>query len=532
MFKIFPVFFLCLNLFSCASQSKKSNPHVGRHQWFQNMANENQNMAVTNDEELIQQENEIMSDSQEVVEELNSPHSHKVVAPEEKQYLTDIIPSAKYFLKDIPDNKVDFWIKYFTVSNRDRFQRFINNGQKYKSIISDIFKENGLPEDLFFVGLIESGYYLGAKSTASAVGPWQFIRSTGKAYGLTVNQQLDERRSIHKATQAAAFYFKDLYNIFGSWELALSAYNAGENGIIRRIRKGNSRDYYQLSQNDMLPKETMHYVPKVRAVIHIYNNLNKYNFHLPQESDLFANTKEITIKHSYKISNIARQAGLSIDQLRSLNPDLIGSYIPKMNKGIQLRVPNKNFDLASIKKEHSLNATESELLAQYKIKRGDTLYSIARKHRINTSKIMQLNGLNQKTKLRVGQILKLQPSKTESAQRVIASTSEKSSFYTVKPGDNLSSIAKKMKLTIADLKSNNKINKNTVFVGQKLYLSKNSQIAIKTNHRNNTYRVQPGDNLDRIARRFKINKTSLMSANGLSTSTIYPGQKLIIKNEI
>jgi membrane-bound lytic murein transglycosylase D len=529
MFKIFPLFFISLTFISCATQSRNTNPHTGRHQWFQSMANENKNVAVASDEELIQQENEIMTDSEEVVEELNSPHTHKVVAPEEKQYLTDIIPSAKYFLKDTPDSKVEFWIKYFTVSNRERFQRFINNGQKYKGIISDIFKENGLPEDLFFVGLIESGYYLGAKSTASAVGPWQFIRTTGKAYGLTVNPQIDERRSIHKATQAAAFYFKDLYNIFGSWELALSAYNAGENGIIRRIRKGNSRDYYYLSQNGMLPKETTHYVPKVRAVIHIYNNLNKYGFHLPNEGDLFANTKEITIKHSYKVTNIARQAGLSIEQLRALNPDIIGSYIPKMNKGIQLRVPNQHFDLASIKKEHSTQYNEETKQATYKVKRGDTLYSIARKNNEKVARIMQMNGLNQRSKLRVGQIIKLQNSESQDTRREIASTPSESKLYTVRSGDNLSIIARKMKLSVAEIKSMNKMNKNNVFVGQKLHVSKTS--STQTNI-NNTYRVQRGDSLERIARKFKTNKSNLMSDNGLNSSKIYPGQKLIIKNEI
>jgi membrane-bound lytic murein transglycosylase D len=282
----------------------------------------------------------------------------------------------------------------------------------------------------------------------------------------------------------------------------------------------------------MLPTETTHYVPKVRAVIHIYNNLDKYGFNLPNEGDLFANTKEITIKHSYKVSNIARQAGLSVEQFRALNPDLIGSYIPRMNKGIQLRVPNKHFDLAAIKKESTNHFIEESNNETYKVRRGDTLYSIARKHKTTIAKLIQANGLSQKSKLRLGQSIKLQNSIHLTNQRDIASSAPitiHSQTYTVKTGDNLSVIAKKHNLSIADLKSRNNLNRNTVFVGQKLNISKISQIQNKSN---NTYRVQRGDNLERIARKFKTNKANLMSANGLNSSKIYPGQKLIINNEI
>src|SRR5690606_21088104 len=113
----------------------------------------------------------------------------------------------------------------FTVKQRDRFQRFLNNGEEYRHHIEAIFQEYGLPKELYYVGLIESGYYLGARSHASAVGPWQFIRGTGRRYGLRINSDIDERRDLFKSTHSAAQYFKDLHKMFSSWELALAAYN-------------------------------------------------------------------------------------------------------------------------------------------------------------------------------------------------------------------------------------------------------------------------------------------------------------------
>ncbi|TDJ06041.1 MAG: lytic transglycosylase, partial [Deltaproteobacteria bacterium] len=116
-----------------------------------------------------------------------------------------------------------YWKKYFSTKRKKGFLRFLRNGARFKNIIENIFQVNGLPKELYYVGLIESGYYLKAKSVANAVGPWQFIKGTGKRYGLRIDRYVDERKSIFKSTWAAAQYFKDLYNIFGSWELALCA---------------------------------------------------------------------------------------------------------------------------------------------------------------------------------------------------------------------------------------------------------------------------------------------------------------------
>jgi membrane-bound lytic murein transglycosylase D len=250
------------------------------------------------------------------------------------------------FLKVVKNDKVDFWIKYFAQKDKARFERFVKNGEKYRRIIQETFEDYGLPADLYYVGLIESGYYLGAKSHANAVGPWQFIKDTAKRYGLVVKPGIDERRNIVKSTQAAALFFQDLYNIFGSWELALSAYNAGEYGVIRRIRGADTRDYYELSAMKVLPKETRHYIPKVIAAKTIYENPRKYNLNIRKSNiDIYKNTKQIKLKRSININSLAKNTGVNVNAIKKLNPDLYWKQIPYVRGGYNIILPNKNYKI-------------------------------------------------------------------------------------------------------------------------------------------------------------------------------------------
>ena len=163
----------------------------------------------------------------------------------------------KKFLSDIEFNSklVNNWFEYFTNSGRSRFLRHLNRGEKYRTLVESILLSHGLPIELYYVGLIESGYVLQAKSHQSAVGPWQFIKSTGKSYGLRIDSEIDERMNIYMSTHAAAKYLSDLYNIFNSWALSIAAYNAGEYRIMGAIRKGNTRKFNELIKKKLLQKK-------------------------------------------------------------------------------------------------------------------------------------------------------------------------------------------------------------------------------------------------------------------------------------
>jgi hypothetical protein len=185
---------------------------------------------------------------------------------------------------DLPitiNTRVEYWVDYFCGRGRPYFEKYLLRSEYYAPYIQAILRSSGMPEDLVYLAMIESGFNNLARSHARAVGPWQFISATGKRYGLTVNWWIDERRDIRKSTLAAAAYLKDLYNMFQNWELAAAAYNAGENKIGRALRQGQAKDFWQIARLRLLKQETRDYVPKLMAAAIIAKNRDVFGFPAP-----------------------------------------------------------------------------------------------------------------------------------------------------------------------------------------------------------------------------------------------------------
>lgn len=409
------------------------------------------------------------------------------------------------------------WVKYFTKKGKERFQRHINNGQRQRQIIEKIFADYGLPKDLFYVGLIESGYNTYIKSHANAVGPWQFIRGTAKRYGLTVNSSIDERSNIYKATEASAKYFQDLYNIFGGWELALCAYNSGEYRVINAIVKGNTRNLAELIEKKLLPRETRNYVPKVLAAKHIVENGRTYGFNIPT-SPKAPNLKEYKVYRRTNISALAKSLGVSKSTLRTLNPDLKRHNLRfSSSRGLTVFVPKTARALASARSIFSRPAplkaaTPSKRF--YTVRKGDSLLAIANKHSSSLNQIMRWNKLSWKSTIYSGQRLIV-----ESHQQEI---------YRVRKGDNLSKIARKHSLSLKELlRKNNLTLRSKIYPGQRLAVGD----LVPTNKRKIKrvyYKVRKGDTLSSIARRFHISVHKIMRANKMSSSRLFANKTLII----
>lgn len=465
--------------------------------------------------------------------------------------------SPRPFLKKVKTKRVKFWIDYFTSKQRDRFQRFINNGMKYKPIIDKILDAEELPRELFFVGLIESGYYLGAHSKASAVGPWQFIRGTGHRYGLVMNQDMDERRDIFKATLAAAQYFKDLNNIFSSWELSLAAYNAGEYGIIRRIQRYKTRDYYELSRQQKIPAETINYVPKVLAAMYVYENAQKYGFTIPQNThEMWEKTKTVAVSKGMGLDVLSRKLNLSVDMLVQLNPELKGKRTPRSYPGpYEIRVPSgkntewmetyvaeapqenpriKEIEVLKDKVENPQNYPVPQIASKpqlHIVKRGENLTLIARKHRMSVGKLAQLNRISWRSHVRVGQRLKLDRAPiatvaktTTSAPvavvRTPAATPTAVETHKVKRGETLSLIARRYDLTLKELALMNRLTvRSQVRVGQLLRLKASTSLptqkVVKT-EAPIVYKLGNGETLTDVARWFGTDVASLKRHNNIS----------------
>lgn len=233
--------------------------------------------------------------------------------------------AAGWDLPNVDHPRVDYWIARFDTvpAMRKKFQEFLDRGGQYAPLILDRLEARGMPLDLLYLAMIESGFQAKATSHASAVGLWQFIRETGERYGLAVDRAVDERRDPLKATEAALDYLQELHDRFNSWYLAAAAYNTGENRVARIMRSefGTERargeaDYYRIW--DRLPRETRDYVPLMIAAARITKDVAKYDFRPMQlETRLW---EEITVDPATELSDIASLYGTSVAAIRDLNP--------------------------------------------------------------------------------------------------------------------------------------------------------------------------------------------------------------------
>lgn len=377
--------------------------------------------------------------------------------------------SEKKRIPVVRNAAVEKWIKYFSIKDRERFQRFLNRGQKYRDVVENVLEENDLPAELYYLAMIESGYQLEAHSHAKAKGVWQFIPGTATRYGLRVDRYVDERKDPIRSTEAAAKYLRDLYNVFGSWPLAMSAYNAGEIRILRAVFRGKSRDFWKLSDSKVLPKETAEYVPKFLAVVLIGMNPTKYGFTDPSERDSFPSVESLEVPGSLKLAHIAKSANIPLSALKAVNPHLQVRTPP--GKEYELWVPSEH--VASVRSVGSqlakLARPERRSLASAKrsskapihiVRRGENLSVIARRYKVSVGHLKRMNKLKS-NRVYVGARLRVKPQSYRPSKTV---------RYIVKRGDNLTFIAKKFKTTVGRLRSLNKLRKNKIVVGQVLRL--------------------------------------------------------------
>lgn len=249
--------------------------------------------------------------------------------------------SSSPLIFDLPvtyNKNVSRWINYYQNSGRSMFMRWLERSSKYFPMIQSELSQAGLPKDLAYMVMIESGFIANAESHAEAVGPWQFIETTGQRYGLRVSWWLDERRDLRKSTQAAIQYLRDLFNEFESWYLVAASYNMGENGLRKIIQRHKSKDYWYLIRQGALPLETQEYVPKLLAAMLIakapslygmrgLNNLEPFRYQL------------ITVPGGTDIDQIADYIGVTRQSLRDLNAELKMAMVPKEIPNHTIRVP-------------------------------------------------------------------------------------------------------------------------------------------------------------------------------------------------
>ncbi len=385
-------------------------------------------------------------------------------------------------LETIPteiNDQVEKWVAYFQGRGRPHMERYLARSTRYEALMKKVLRDNKLPEDLFYIALIESGFSSRAHSSASAVGYWQFIRGTGKRYKLGINKLIDDRRDPVLATQAAAEYFKDLYGLFNSWYLSMAAYNVGEGRVLRVVKKYKTRDFWELSRNKRaLPAETDNYVPKYLAAKLIAKNPDKYGFEgidymTPIEFD------HMSFEQPVNLRLMAEKMNINYEDFKDLNPKYKGEVAPLDGTRLSLRIPPGSSEIALLAAQQSVATVVDYVPDQnetqvYRVKSGDNLGSIARRYRTTVAYLREINELPRKKVLRIGQRVFV-PDRTplKDRQKKSASSSSKKSsqnrqeqdskkHYVVKKGDSLFSIAQKFNLSISDLSKANKLKRKTV----------------------------------------------------------------------
>lgn len=317
------------------------------------------------------------------------------------------------------NRQVEFWIRHFTSRGKRSLEESLRRGQPYRRAIEKTLRDSGIPSEFYFLSLIESSFATHAVSHAGAVGFWQFMPGTGKRYGLECNRGFDERRDPLRATRAAATYLRDLYNVFGSWRLAMAAYNAGEYRILGAIMRGKTRDFWTLAEKHVLPKETMDYVPKFYAATILAKNPKKYGLAVPEDGDAYPDVAMIEVPSPVTLGAISKISGIDEGELKRLNPHLQRAVTPTWRSRYGIWIPAKHRETLQAKRT-KLNALvlrapkrprvaaavrgRSTPKKLHRVQRGETLTSIARRYGISIQWLKRTNALKS-SRLTVGKQL-------------------------------------------------------------------------------------------------------------------------------
>ncbi|MBP7341937.1 MAG: transglycosylase SLT domain-containing protein, partial [Syntrophaceae bacterium] len=371
-------------------------------------------------------------------------------------------------------------IRSFQGPEREFFIASYHRSGMYRELIVTELKKAGIPEELFWLPLVESGFKVSALSSARALGLWQFIPSTGYKFGLTRDEWVDERMDILKSTQAAIAYLKELHSMFGDWLTVLAAYNCGEGRVLRVISRQHINYFDRFwDLYSQLPNETARYVPRFLATLHIVRNPEKYGFDLQASTVSLNNYEAVKVDKMMKLSDIAEKMEMPEDVMALLNAELRYKITP--NREYSVRIPQgtlQKFNMVynEIPETEKPRFTFSRAnYLRHRVRSGETVTSIAKRYRVSTASIYDCNKINKRRKLLKGRIIRIPVSRVETAgvsskpspaRKSAASTAVKT--YKVKRGDSLLGIARKFNIPVARLKEVNRLKGNSIQAGRVL----------------------------------------------------------------
>lgn len=449
---------------------------------------------------------------------------------------------------DIPmssHHKIQAFIKRFQTERRDVMEESLKRSGKYLPLFRQIFEKQGLPKDLAYIPLIESSFKPFAYSRAHAKGMWQFVVGTALRYDLRIDWWIDERTDPEKSCLAAARYLKDLYDIFGDWYLAMAAYNAGENRVLRAVRKLKTIDFWKIASTQYLRRETRNYVPAILAAIHIAKNPELYGFSSEKEDPILYS--KVAIPSCTDLQLIAECAKTSLETILELNPELRRLTTPPNHPNYNIKIPSGREEVF-LANYSRIPPDKRVSWLQHRVRTGETLSQIARRYRTTVSALCQANNIKNRHFIRKGTLIVIPRGKPKynytSLLSDLHSQSRPPSYkrgqrieYKVRRGDSLYRIALRFGTNTDSLLSWNQLSpKDKIYPGQKILLWAGTKIDTGGNRTVSggastiiTYRVRQGDTLYQIASIYKTTVKDICRWNGLSPrDTIYPGDELTI----
>ncbi len=485
----------------------------------------------------------------------NQPGSTMVTIP------NVISNQEKLAIPLVLNRKVEKAIQYFQGKGRKVFTKWLQRSGRYRHLITRILREEGVPEELLYLAMIESGFNPYARSYAKAVGIWQFIGSTGRAYGLRYSWWYDERRDPEKSTRAAARHLKDLYERFGNWYLALAGYNYSPHKIEKRLSKYKVDEYWELPR---LPRQTRNYVPTFIAAALIAQNPEQYGFYVTPDPPVEYDT--VTVRESVDLNVVAQCVGSTFSEIKKLNPALLRWCTPPDRESWVLNIP-KGTREKFLQNYSKIPANQKFTWIRHRIRPGETLSTIARLYGVSMSEIKRFNKIRGSL-IRAGHSLIIPvPQNKQYAAQMARKSRSRSTYarrskpvknvpgrikkvHVVQPGESLWTIAQNYGVRVSDLRYWNGLSYTRIIrPGQELNIwlpkdgrslakkqppKKSHRIFSENSSEKQTilYTVRDGDTLWDIALRYNVSIRELKKWNNRRSNIIKPGEqlKIIVSN--